>query len=205
MAYIMIFLIQSMTIIFLSFINLSSIFATEDSAFHEPIDETGTHRVLANSPAAIDGTSAAIIINNTTPLRSKALKAVEDEIEEEINDALTWRRRWAKCSNCYEFLSILCMGSSGILAFSSGFFTIPALAYAAGATSTVGLVLKGFSNYASGESAERTASVNAHLRHLGIDVLPVIDNPSLRGGIQRESEESIARASSPFQTNPGTH
>jgi hypothetical protein len=115
-------------------------------------------------------------------LRGRIVNIVEEHIETEINYGITWRERWAVCSNVYEFGAILCVGTSSVLAFSSGFFTLPSLAYAAGATSTVGLVLKGLSVYASGESAERTQWVNGLLRHLGIAPLPTLDNPSLRNG-----------------------
>lgn len=167
---------------------------TDDSA---PFGGSLTrHTNLGLHPSTADGR----LVVSSNPLRDRALVLVNTEIEEEINDGLTWRRRWSKCSNVYEFSSIFCMGASGILAFSSGFFTIPALAYAAGAASTVGLVLKGFSTYASGESAERTASVNAHLRHLGIAALPAIENPSLHGGNAEAAGETGDHSRRPADT-----
>jgi hypothetical protein len=83
-----------------------------------------------------------------------------------------WRIRWRKIANLFEALVKILIGISNVLAYSSGYYQKPVLAYYSGLIGTLALVFGEFSSYCKKESHERTNLFNRLLTHLGIDTIP---------------------------------
>lgn len=81
------------------------------------------------------------------------------------------RTLWKKVADASEASSMAFSGLSSILAFASGFYNIPTLAFVAGTFSTAALAFLTFSAYSVRESRERTARLNKTLDALGITVI----------------------------------
>jgi multisubunit Na+/H+ antiporter MnhB subunit len=84
------------------------------------------------------------------------------------------RVMWRKISNICEATAKVLAGVSSVLAFAATSFEHPSLAFVAGCTNTVGLVLLLFGNYSSKESQERTHQLNAILAAVGVTPMPDI-------------------------------
>jgi hypothetical protein len=122
--------------------------------------------------------------SNVVDNKQKTTKKYEDMKTNIINNIVVpnlerdakilsiWRIRWRNMANLFEALVKIMIGISTILAYSSGYYQKPVLAYYSGLTGTIALVFGEFSSYCKKESHERTNLFNRLLKHLGIDTVP---------------------------------
>ena len=97
---------------------------------------------------------------------------VVPNLEHDAKILSIWRIRWRKIANLFETLVKILVGISTVLAYSSGYYHMPSLAYYSGLAGTIALVFGEFSSYCKKESHERTNLFNRLLTHLGIDTIP---------------------------------
>lgn len=83
-----------------------------------------------------------------------------------------WRIRWRNISNFFEALVKIMVGISTVLAYSSGYYNKPVLAYYSGLTGTIALVFGEFASYCKKVSHERTNLFNRLLAYLNIAPIP---------------------------------
>jgi hypothetical protein len=96
----------------------------------------------------------------------------------DVQNSSKGRTLWKIVADSCETSAMVFAGMSSILAFSSGFYDIPTLAFVAGSFSTASLAFLTFSGYAARESKERTARLNKTLEALGITTIrptPTVD------------------------------
>ena len=75
----------------------------------------------------------------------------------------------------FETLSKCLVAAGGVISFSAGVYNIPTLSFVAGAVSTLSLACLQFSSFSYKESKAQTRDLNAMLRKLKIDTLPMLD------------------------------
>jgi hypothetical protein len=97
---------------------------------------------------------------------------VVPNLERDAKILSVWRIRWRNIANLFEALVKIMIGIGTVLAYSSGYYHMPVLAYYSGLAGTIALVFGEFSSYCKKESHERTNLFNRLLRHLGIDAVP---------------------------------
>lgn len=93
-------------------------------------------------------------------------------LEHDARILSVWRIRWRVIANFFEALVKIMVGISTVLAYSSGYYAMPVLAYFAGLTGTIALVFGEFSSYCKKESHERTNLFNRLLSYLNISPIP---------------------------------
>lgn len=98
----------------------------------------------------------------------KIQEMVDDVYVSDVGSSTKGRTIWKRVADSSEASSMALSGLSSILAFASGFFDVPTLAFVAGTFSTAALAFLTFSAYAARESRERTARLNKTLDALGI-------------------------------------
>lgn len=113
------------------------------------------------------------ILNNEF-IQKIRIELIEKSYYNDLKYNLTSKSRWKLVGDASETLAYLCMGFTGIFAFSAGFFDHKILSFVAGCLSIAAPLLLKFSSRAMLESKERTIQVNCILRALGIDTIPDI-------------------------------
>jgi hypothetical protein len=139
------------------------------------------------------------IKQNQPKIDSFAIKINEEIIKpatrKNIIDGIEWGNRWRKISNYSEFGAKISFGLSGIFSFlaaadsdtpeKSKLFNI-----ASGMSTLIGFTLYRISSYAIGESAERVHLANQHLERLGLNAMPIPENPSLQKNIEEDKNRA---------------
>ncbi len=109
-----------------------------------------------------------------------AYEPVADKIKKEliiptfykdVKLGLCSRTTWKIIGFGTDIISKILVGASTILSFADGYYKIPSLTFAAGASTTVSLVLSGFSIYAVRQANYRTEEINMTLEKIGVDKL----------------------------------
>jgi len=115
-------------------------------------------------------------------VNTENFKAIQTDVEDlyvkEIRDSIRGRVIWKKVGDACEALSMTFSGVASITAFSTGFYDIQGLAFAAGCCSTIALALLTYAGYAHKESKERTTRLNKTLEVVGIETIkatPMVD------------------------------
>lgn len=124
------------------------------------------------------------------------LEIVQPAYITDIKNAVEGRRVWKKISDVCEASSKICAGAASVLAFSSGVYDFKELSFASGCVGTASIVFSVFSNYASGESRERTIRLNTTLNHVGLSSLtmPVIKDDAQ--GSAPPSQDQLSKVAS---------
>ena len=91
---------------------------------------------------------------------------LQPAIKDEIATQARWRARWYRLGNLFESFSVFFSGISAGLAFASGFFEYPLLAFIAGCVATLVTISMKYSTHAHKEGNERTRGLNLNLAHL---------------------------------------
>jgi hypothetical protein len=127
--------------------------------------------------------NSSVIINKFHPsgIRQKEIEKILIQIIEpayylDIDSIIKSRRRWRICGHVFETISKIMIALSGILSFSSGYYTIPVLGFLAGSSSTLSLACVQFSSYCFKESKDNTEELNKLLTKINLDTLPDYDN-----------------------------
>jgi hypothetical protein len=97
---------------------------------------------------------------------------INPDIINETAELISSRYKWRKVSNITEVLANIFLGTTTILAFTSGIYEYKILSFFTGCTSTIALVLLRFSTYANKESTERNTLLTKLLNYIGISALP---------------------------------
>lgn len=132
------------------------------------------------------------LLNN--PYTEREKKLIDEAYYRDLKYNLTSKSRWKFIGDVSETLSQICVGTSSVLAFASGFFEdIDILAFVAGTVGVGSLVLLQFSSYAMKESSERTQQVNVILTKLGLETIPdiVVEPSIIKARLQGEQENDV--------------
>ncbi len=97
---------------------------------------------------------------------------VVPNLEKDATMLSIWRIRWRNIANTFETMVKILIGISTVLAYSSGYYSMPILAYFAGLAGTIALVFGEFASYCKKESHERTTLFNRLLTYMNISPIP---------------------------------
>lgn len=128
--------------------------------------------VPINSSATVgnQSTESYLTPSEKPPLRKRILNQyLIPHSESEIKDLLRSKERWRKVSNVTEVFGVLFAASSGIVAYSAGFFNESFLSFIAGSLAIGGIFTSRFSVYAQNESKQREETLKHELDRFGIN------------------------------------
>ena len=108
---------------------------------------------------------------------------INENIKDEINTFLYFRRKWRNIGICMETTSKIMVGATSILAFTIGVYPCNIyLGYWSGCIATASLVCLQFANYSFRESKLSTNNLNVLLTKFHVQPLP-----ELNASISKES------------------
>lgn len=120
-------------------------------------------------------------------------KKIENEIanpaiEYDLQSAARWRDWWKKASGALETFSKLSFGSSGLIAFASGYWKEDtSLSFLAGAFSLGAFTLHSLSSYAIQNSNRETEKINMYFKTLGIQqALPMLEETNSSSNLKNK-------------------
>lgn len=141
------------------------------------------------------GMQAVDVIGDTefAQMRYRIIKRVI--VPHTENEAIELSKWTVACNSIGNYLSIgakFCTGASSVLAFSAGFYNNSSLAYLAGLSGTLALMLGQFSSYAKRESRSRITLLNNLLSYLGISHKMLVDDVQSVGPGDQSPENDAA-------------
>jgi uncharacterized membrane protein len=118
------------------------------------------------------------IVNHILSQRTKddLRSRIETAYVRSASDAILERDSWRLVSDVTETSSRILASVTSVLSFAASTYKNPTLSFVAGVIGATGVALAGFSVYASKESRERLARLNAVL--MDVDMRPVKSDDS---------------------------
>ena len=115
------------------------------------------------------------------------VNVIEPNYKSDITSSLKLKRKFKLFGLTFESLSKLFLGISSVTSFASGIYKYQLLAFFAGTTSVISLVLLQYSSFSYRESKKITSEINNILKKLNITPIPqgipddnsVTDNSSI--------------------------
>ena len=93
----------------------------------------------------------------------------------DVKTAIREKKCWRVTGQIFETMSKVLVAVGGIISFSSGYYSNPALGFVAGSVSTVSLALLQFSSFSYGQNKKHGSELNILLNKLNIDSVPELN------------------------------
>ena len=134
-------------------------------------------------------------------VRKEILADIEKGFAYDVKEGLRDRTCYNTAGKAFETLSKIFIAFGGILSFSSGYYSNPHLAFAAGSVSTISLACLQFSSFCYKESKKNQENVNSILTELNIQTLPDQTFHITESREHSHQEEASKRRNSAIRVN----
>ena len=108
---------------------------------------------------------------------------IEPMYVRDVSNAIKTKKCWKVTGQIFETMSKVLVAIGGIISFSSGYYSNPTLAFAAGTVSTVSLAMLQFSSFSYGENKKQSSELNILLTKLDIDTIPELNRDAYRSDV----------------------
>jgi hypothetical protein len=113
--------------------------------------------------------------------RDILVNLIEPSYKSDISSSLKLKKKFKLFGLTFETMSKLFLGISSITSFASGIYKYQLLAFFAGTSSVISLVLLQYSSFSYRESKKLTNEINNSLKKLNIQLIPqnILDDNSV--------------------------